>query len=85
MNDALPIYTTPPRLAKRWGIKVQRILQWIRSGQLAAVNLGDGRLRPRWKIPPSAIEAFESVRASRPAPKPAPRRRRKDPSVIEFF
>ena len=78
-------YWTPPRLAKLWGVKTQKVLGFIRSGQLVAINLGEGKLRPRWKIAPSAIEQFEAARTSRPAVKPAARRRRADPSVIQFF
>ncbi len=77
---------TPPAVAKRYGINVHRVLAWIRNGTLAAINVGDGPTRPRWRIMPEALEAFERRRASQPpAPKSSPRRRKADPSVIEYF
>ena len=76
---------TPPELAKLWGIDVQKVLHWIKSGELRAVNLATRRDgRPRYAIDVADIAIFEASRAVQP---PAPRmhRRRVDPSIIEFF
>jgi hypothetical protein len=75
----------PPAIAKHYAVGVGTVLGWIRSGELAAINVGSGAKRPRWRIMPDALEAFERRRAAQPATKPARRRRKADPAVIEFF
>ena len=77
---------TPPELAKAWGVSPDKVLGWIRSGELKAINVAKSMQgRPRYRIDAEAIEAFKRMRTNQsPPPKPA-RRRRKDPSVIEFF
>ena len=77
---------TPPELAARWGIDCHKVLQWIRSGELkaidAATKLGG---RPRFLIDESDIAAFElrrTVGGSAPTPR---RRRAKDKGIIEFI
>jgi len=77
---------TPPELAARWGIDCHKVLQWIRSGELkaidAATKLGG---RPRYLIDHADVAAFEARRAVG-APAPTPRRRRvKQLDVIEFI
>ena len=49
-----------------------RVRAWIRSGQLAAVNVADGLLRPRFRVSRDALDEFLSQRRSTP-----PRLRRK--------
>ena len=75
---------SPPVLAKRLGVNVHKILNWIRTGEIRACNLGDGS-RPRWRIMPDDLRAFLDRRAAQPAAKQARRRRKVDPAVIEFF
>lgn len=76
----------PPAIAKHYAVGVGTVLGWIHSGELAAINVGSGPKRPRWRIMPEALEAFERRRASQPpAPKSSRRRRKADPSVIEYF
>ena len=77
-------YVTPPRVAKQFGVDVHKVLGWIRSGELHAVNVGDGSKRPRYRISPSDLAVFELARSVQP-PAPWIRRRRKDPNVIAFF
>jgi hypothetical protein len=63
-------YVTPHELAKRYGVAPQKVLDWINSGELMAVNtVSTLNRRPRWRIPPSAIEAFEAARRKVPAPR----------------
>lgn len=77
---------TPPELARRWGVKPDKVLGWIRSGELAAINLAENPAgRPRYLIEESAIEAFASRRASQSTPATAKRPRRQTSSVTEFF
>ncbi len=67
---------SPPDLARRYGCKAAKIISWIRSGELDAVNVAAKTTgRPRWRIPAAAVEAFETRRSAIPKPaKPARRR-----------
>ena len=78
-------YWTPPAIAKRLGISPEKVLTWIARGELRAVNVADKMEgRPRWRIAPADLAAFEAGRAARPVI--APKRRRKQAAgVIEFF
>lgn len=70
MSDHL----TPPAVARAYGVNVGKVLAWIRSGELRAVNLASRPGgRPRWRISADAIAQFE---ARRLAVAPRPRRRR---------
>jgi excisionase family DNA binding protein len=63
-------------IANRLGVCEETVLHWIRSGQLAAFNVGRSATakKPRWRITPQALSDFERGRA---APKPAPTTRRR--------
>lgn len=69
---------TPKEVAEARGVGVGKVLGWIRSGQLEAVNVSEGRLRPRWRISPDALAAFDYRRSNRRTIEPVatPRRRR---------
>ncbi len=76
---------TPPELARRWGIKPEKVLAWIRSGELRAINAATQQSgRPRYLIDPDEVEAFEQRRAvvERPA---VTRRRRRRRDVPRYF
>ena len=76
-------YLTPPQLAEIYGVKPAKILAWISSGELAALNLAArGSSRPRYRISPEAIEQFERRRSAGPLPKQIRRRR---PATIKEF
>jgi hypothetical protein len=82
----LGIYLTPPELAKLWRCKAETILGFIKSGELEAVNLArKSAKRPRWRISPDAIRAFEHGRAAGERPAHVARRRRQPPGIIPFF
>ncbi len=79
---------TPPQLGKMWGISPDKIVAWIRSGELKAidVSLNRGSVRPRYLIDRRDIESFELSRAVvPPSPKAKRRRRRRDPAIREYF
>lgn len=79
---------SPPAVAERLGVSPAKILNWIDSGELKAINVAASSRgqRPRWRITPEALAAFEAGRANAPAPPtPRPRRRRADSTVIEFY
>ncbi len=80
---------TPPELAAKYRCNVRKILTLIADGKLRAINLAQDELgeRPRWRILPEDLLAFENRRAS-PAPAaPALVRRkpRSDHGVSHFF
>jgi hypothetical protein len=84
------IYRTPAELAKDARIGINKVLDWIRKGELRAVNVAanaEGQ-RPRWRVAESDWEDFQLRRSTSPTPTPRPSRRRRretDASVIEFF
>jgi excisionase family DNA binding protein len=62
---------TPPQIAKRLGVASEKVIGWIDGGELRAVNLSAGEVRPRWRIMPEDLAAFLASRANTPDPKQA--------------
>ena len=60
-----PKWVTPPQFARQLGVSAEKVLLWIRNGELRAVNVAD-RLagRPRWRLSPESIEEFLRRRQS---------------------
>jgi len=79
-------YRSPPEYAKQIGVKADKVVAWIKSAQLRAIDVSSnpGIGRPRYRIPLDAIIEFEQKRTPKPPTKPQ-RRRKRDPEVIEFF
>lgn len=77
---------TPPEVAKRYRVSPDKVRAWILAGQLRAVDVSarPGVGRPRWRIHPADLIAFETSRTAAPPVKPT-RRRRKAADVIEYF
>jgi hypothetical protein len=72
-------------MAEAWGISTAKVLDWIRAGELRAVNAATNvGGRPRYLIDQVDIKAFEARRAVVPPSAPGRRRRAPD-DVIEFF
>ena len=78
-------YLTPPAVARRLGVKPERVIRWIKRGELKAINVSDGKQRPRYRISAEALAEFERRRAVVPPPEPAKRRRRRDTKVTDYF
>ncbi|TWT92457.1 Helix-turn-helix domain protein [Botrimarina colliarenosi] len=78
---------TPPELARLWRVSPQKVLAWISSGELRAINAAtnpNGE-RPRYLIDADAVTAFERSRAV-VEPKPAPQKRRaKKPTTVTTY
>ena len=76
---------SPPQIARRWGVSPQKILAWIGSGELRAINAAT-RLggRPRFLIDVADLAVFEQRRAVVATPA-AVRRRRRDIGITKFF
>ena len=78
-------YLTPPQVAERYGVDSAKVICWIRNGEIRAVDVSTSTGgRPRYRINPVDLALFEASRAAGPQPR-VTRRRRKDPSVTEFF
>lgn len=77
---------TPPQLASRWGIGDEKVLAWIHSGELRAIDASTKRGgRPRYLIDEVDIAAFEAKRAVTQPPKQRRSRRRAPTEVVEFL
>jgi hypothetical protein len=73
-------------VAQRYGIDPAKVLAWIRSGELRAMNAATTRNgRPRYLIDEADLAAFELARSTTPTPKPQRRRRQAGGDVIQFF
>jgi hypothetical protein len=75
---------TTADIARRYRVGEDKVRAWIRLGELRAINTA-GRLcgKPRWVIPPEALDEFEKRRAGGPPPTPVRRRRR--PAQMDFY
>ncbi len=78
---------SPPELAKQWGVSADKIVGFIRSGELRAIDVSSrrGSPRPRFLIDIKDIELFEVNRAVVPPAPKTKRRRKRDTTVKEFF
>lgn len=75
---------TPNELARVLRVGPPKIHQWIRRGELEAINVASAKCRkPRYVIMPDALARFEA-RHKVETPKPAPRRRRQQ-DVIDYY
>ena len=70
---------TPPQIRKELSVSHDKVLGWIRSGELFAVNLASTPdSRPRWHIARADLEAFLARRSATPTPRSTRRRRADD-------
>ena len=78
---------TPPQIAARLAIKPGKVIAWIRSGELKAVDVANrGCTRPRYRVDPSDLEKFLLRRSAGPTPKTIRRRKKKMPAdFVEFY
>lgn len=69
---------TPPQLACQYGVSREKIIAWIESGELRAINLSTRPSdQPRWAIDLDDLAEFERRRqAVPPTPKPQRQKRR---------
>lgn len=73
-------------LCDRYGVNEHTVLAWIRNGELRALNVGRrlGTKKPRWRVTPEALAAFEALRTPQPPP-PRTRRTRQTTFVPNFY
>jgi hypothetical protein len=91
MSTTVPIRRkrSVPTVAREMGVAEKKVIGWIRSGELRALNLARSRDgRPRYAIDVADIEAFEQSRQVIPdgGASTTQRLRRRTPgNVKEFF
>ena len=57
---------TPPELARRYGVEPCKVIAWIRSGELRALNVATRATgRPRYLIGEEDIARFEQGRSTK--------------------
>jgi len=66
-------FLTPPEVCKLLRVRPSKVLAWIRSGRLPAIDVSDGR-RPRYRIRRADLDDFLQRRAVAP---PIPTRRKR--------
>jgi len=75
------------QVAERFGVGQHTVLAWVKSGELAAINVArrpGGK--PHYRVTSDAIRAFELLRSSETAaPPPRRGRRRKKTDAIAFY
>lgn len=82
MTDA-PRGQTPREVARLLRVSPDKVLAWIRKGELVAVNVATNRsARPRFVVLPGAVEAFA---ASRQACAPPPRKLKKRTAQVDYY
>lgn len=77
-----------PQVARMLGVADGKVLAWIKSGELRAINLSRLRgQRPRYAIDIADLERFEQSRTIVPETAPPTRRvrRKATAGVKEFF
>ncbi|HEV3022085.1 MAG TPA: helix-turn-helix domain-containing protein [Pirellulales bacterium] len=79
-------YVSPNELAAELGVSWSKVIGWIKSGELVAVNLAaqPGR-RPQWRIARTDLELFLARRSATPTPRATRRRRKPAGEVIQFY
>lgn len=76
---------TPPKLARRWGVTAEKVLNLIRAGELRAIDISSGTLRSRFLIDEDDIAEFERRRATRPLPDVRPGRPYAQPGTVKEY
>ena len=78
---------TPPDVAKQWGVSPEKVIGWIRSGELRAFNAATRHSsgRPRYLIDSADLLAFEQRRRMQPTTRTPRRRCRPMAGVPEYF
>jgi excisionase family DNA binding protein len=65
------MYYTPPQVAKLLKVRREKVVGWIKTGKLRAIDVGGER--SLYRIPQAALDDFERATQVTP-PKSVPRR-----------
>ena len=72
-------------LCERFAVGEHTVLNWIRRGELKAINVSRKPVgRPKWRITQDALAAFEVARTPTPA-QPRTRQKKQRGDVIKFY
>jgi excisionase family DNA binding protein len=73
-------------ICKRFGVGEHTVLAWIHSGELSAINVSRrAGGKPKWRITPEALQAFELLRSASPVKPRAKQRRKTATDVVQFY
>jgi excisionase family DNA binding protein len=75
---------TIEEVAERLQVSAMQIRILIDSNQLAAINVGNGKQKPRWRISREAVAEFEQRRSTSAEPLASPVSRRAPKSVPNY-
>lgn len=77
---------SPGQLARFLGVNSAKVLTWIHSGRLAAINVATDALgRPRWRVTPQALQEFLAGRqATPPAKVKRTRKPKREPGWVDY-
>lgn len=86
----MPEWFSPREIAAARRVGMSKILAFIHSGELEAVNMAVGRLgRPRWRVSAAALQAFDQARSNRARLRGSGERKVRggasDPRITQFF
>jgi hypothetical protein len=86
------IFYNPAQVAQMWGISHDKVLEFIRTGELDAFNVASkSSRRPQFKIPAAALQAFQEQRPGRdparslPPRPPRASQKSSQPKTREYF
>ncbi len=81
--QAASVWMTPRQVAKERQIRAEKVLGWIRTGELRAVNMASHMTsKPRWKVSREALAEFDLARSNRAFATPTLPRRRKGSALM---
>lgn len=84
----IPRRLTVAEVAETLGVDANKVLRWIKAGELRAIDVSQKRgVKPRWRIAPADLELFETRRSNTLSIVPKQERRRKPerpPGFIEY-
>lgn len=67
MAAEMATYYSPNQIAKSRGVTPNKVLAWINSGELKAINCATKRGGlPRWKVSAESLADFDKLRQSGP-------------------
>lgn len=82
-------FLTPPEIAEQFGVKADTVRNWIKAGDLKAVNVANKGRRPAFKVSRQWLDEFVAARMVAATPKTSRRRKSspdtKDPNFIEYY
>lgn len=59
-------HLTPRLIAESMHIGTETVFRWIRSGELKAANIGNSKIKPRYRVAKTDLEAFLESRSNQP-------------------